>query len=948
MDPRLRLPRAARRAVLLALGAAPAAALVLALALLAPAARASDADTCLGCHADKDAIAGVMTGSTARAAKLVVDTRKLTASVHKDRDCAECHQDLAGVGDFPHAPELQAVDCGSCHDKEQRDHLASRHGQAIRRGDKLAPTCKTCHGAHDVLSPKDPRAGTATMNVPQLCGGCHHEGSEVSRTHEIPQDRILENYSESIHGEGLFKKGLTVTAVCTSCHSPHLALPHDDARSSTHRANVATTCTRCHSRIESAHRKVVEGRLWEAEPHKVPSCTECHAPHKVRRAAYPQGMATKDCLLCHGKKDAVMQRDGRTISLYVDEAEYNTSTHARVACAQCHAEVRESLGRACATIKNKVDCAACHAGEVQVYKESVHGRLAAKDDHDAPVCLDCHDRHATKSRNWPGSPTFPRNVPDLCARCHRAGEKAAKRIHGGTGDIVKSYQTSIHGVGLLESGLVVTATCADCHTAHGELPADDPNSTVSRGKLIDTCGKCHQGIVEVFKASIHGPGKAKNGKRLPVCEDCHTSHDIARTDTADFRQLMMARCGECHESEAETFFETYHGKVSQLGRAGAAKCYDCHGTHDIRPTDDPRSRLSRENVVDTCGKCHPGSHRRFAGYLTHATHHDKEKYPALFFAFWGMTTLLVGTLAGATVHTGAWLWRLFRTRDQWSAHKATAHTGRLVQRFTAKQRVMHLTMMLSFFTLAITGMSLKFSYMRWAQAVSDFFGGSGAMGGMHRVAAVVLMALFAYHLYDLYQMKKTENMSLLGLIFNPNGLMFTWTDVKEIFGSIRWFFGLGPRPKYGRYTYWEKFDYFAVFWGVAVIGSTGLVLWFPEIFTRLLPGWSVNLATIIHSDEALLAVAFIFTVHFFNTHFRPDKFPMDPVIFTGSVPLEELKYDKPREYEQLVESGKLEERIVPPTPTKVERGFRIFGFTALGIGLTLVALIVYSMIFAYR
>ena len=118
--------------------------------------------------------------------------------------------------------------------------------------------------------------------------------------------------------------------------------------------------------------------------------------------------------------------------------------------------------------------------------------------------------------------------------------------------------------------------------------------------------------------------------------------------------------------------------------------------------------------------------------------------------------------------------------------------------------------------------------------------------------------------------------------------------------------------------------------------------------TYVLPGWSVNVATIIHSDEALLAVAFIFTVHFFNTHFRPDKFPMDPVIFTGRVPLEELKFDKPREYEEMLARGELGEQLVEPYPEQVERGFRIFGFSALAIGLTLIGLIVYSMLFGYQ
>ena len=227
-------------------------------------------------------------------------------------------------------------------------------------------------------------------------------------------------------------------------------------------------------------------------------------------------------------------------------------------------------------------------------------------------------------------------------------------------------------------------------------------------------------------------------------------------------------------------------------------------------------------------------------------------------------------------------------------------------------------------------------------------GGFHTMGVLHRLGALVLIAVFASHLWAVRTYKKEQGLTWLGLLTHPDSMMFNLRDLKEIGQSMRWFFGLGPRPRYGRYTYWEKFDYFAVVWGVAIIGSTGMVLWFPEIMTYVLPGWSVNVATIIHSDEALLAVAFIFTIHLFNTHFRPDKFPMDPVIFTGRVPLEELKFDKPREYEEMLARGELDEQLVEPYPEPVERGFRIFGFTALTIGLTLIGLIVYSMLFGYQ
>jgi cytochrome b subunit of formate dehydrogenase len=180
-------------------------------------------------------------------------------------------------------------------------------------------------------------------------------------------------------------------------------------------------------------------------------------------------------------------------------------------------------------------------------------------------------------------------------------------------------------------------------------------------------------------------------------------------------------------------------------------------------------------------------------------------------------------------------------------------------------------------------------------------------------------------------------------------MMFNKQDLKDFAATLKWFFGLGPKPEYGRWTYWEKFDYFAVFWGVFVIGLSGLMLWFPETFTQFLPGWLINVAHIIHSDEALLAVGFIFTIHFFNTHLRPDAFPMDTVIFTGLVPLEEYKHTRPREYEDLKNSGQLRKRLVKKEITpEWERSVKVLGGLFLTIGILLTVLIIYSVLFGYR
>lgn len=270
------------------------------------------------------------------------------------------------------------------------------------------------------------------------------------------------------------------------------------------------------------------------------------------------------------------------------------------------------------------------------------------------------------------------------------------------------------------------------------------------------------------------------------------------------------------------------------------------------------------------------------------------------------------------------------------------------ERFTRLNRVLHIVMIVSFLSLALTGMTLKFSYTGWARFLARFFGGFESAGYVHRMAAVLMIITFATHVTDLVRRKNREYGSWRALIFGPDTMLFNRKDLKEFIGSIKWFLGKGPRPQYGRWTYWEKFDYFAVFWGMLVIGSTGLMLWFPEIFTRVMPGWFINVATIIHSDEALLAVGFIFTVHFFNTHLRPEKFPMDLVIFTGRMPLEEFKADKPGEYEDLVKRGELEKHLVEPYPPIVLRGIRAFGYTALTIGFLIVLWIIYAMLFAYR
>lgn len=266
----------------------------------------------------------------------------------------------------------------------------------------------------------------------------------------------------------------------------------------------------------------------------------------------------------------------------------------------------------------------------------------------------------------------------------------------------------------------------------------------------------------------------------------------------------------------------------------------------------------------------------------------------------------------------------------------------LFRRFDAFHRMLHGVLMFSFLGLALTGMPLRFADAGWARVLARALGGFYSAGILHRVFATLLIATFTAHvfrlLHRLYVRKE------LDILWGPASMVPQPRDVVEMIQSMRWFLGLGPRPRYDHFTYWEKFDYWAVFWGMGIIGGSGLVMWFPEFFARMVPGWFFNVALLVHGEEALLAVGFIFTVHFFNSHLRPEKFPMDTVIFTGRTTREELQRERPEEHERLLREGRLQEFETGEAAGWVMAAGRIAGTVAITLGLLMVVLIVYALL----
>ena len=248
-------------------------------------------------------------------------------------------------------------------------------------------------------------------------------------------------------------------------------------------------------------------------------------------------------------------------------------------------------------------------------------------------------------------------------------------------------------------------------------------------------------------------------------------------------------------------------------------------------------------------------------------------------------------------------------------------------------------MMLSFVGLALSGLPLIFADKPWAATLAGILGGFENAGRVHRICAFVMIVVFTTHVV-MVAVRAVTGGRLMAVLWGPDSMVPQPQDAIDMYRNFKWFIGIGPRPRFDRWTYWEKFDYWAVFWGMFIIGGSGLLLWFPVFFAHILPGWVFNIASLVHGEEALLAVGFIFTIHFFNGHLRPAKFPMDVVVFTGRISEHELKNERPAEYERLTREGRLAASETPP-PTKESRWFGwIVGGAALVLGIVAIVLIV--------
>ena len=644
-----------------------------------------------------------------------------------------------------HETPLKSVDCAGCHEAETKQHAASLHGRAMKRGDSLAPTCASCHGKHDIRAVKDPASPVSPLQVPFTCGKCHQEGTAVMRQRNIHQDQyprelfgVDPRRGTAAEGAGRHHRG------APSCHTAPTSgptpTPACPSRASTWPA-PAPSATGASRRAPQGdpRRAVGEGGARAAGLRRLPPA----AP--VRRVFYTQAWPTPTACPAISKRTS---RRGTASRCFVDATQHQLPSRQgrllavplggqRLAAPSLRGDRAEGGLRGVP-----------RRGRRAVRGE--HGKLLLAGEKNAPSCKDCHGTHGTLGRLQTDSPTFPTNVPELCGHCHREGEKAAVRYQGTQHEIVEHYTESIHGKGLLKSGLIVTATCADCHTAHGELPRTDPLSSVNRKNVPQTCARCHRGIYEQFEKSIHSRSRCKTDKQLPVCSDCHSAHTIARTDAEDFKLDIMNQCGRCHERDRQDLLRhlSRQGVEARLHEDRQVLRLPRRARHPagLRPALAPLAREHRRDLPEVPPGLEPPLRR-----LPDARHAPRpEEVPVAVLHLLGHDrpagrhlrgrrgcTRCPGCRArcstGASCHAG----RRAASRDQQSCA------------FPPLYRNLHLMVIVSFIGAGAHRHDAQVLLHRWARLLSRLLGGFEAAGFIHRVCAVITFAYFVIHICDL-------------------------------------------------------------------------------------------------------------------------------------------------------------------------------------------------------
>jgi cytochrome b subunit of formate dehydrogenase len=682
------------------------------------------------------------------------------------------------------------------------------------------------------------------------------------------------------------------------------------------------------------------------------------------------GAQTKsDCLTCHADKSLSTTRKGKAVSLYVNGKSISQSIHGELECVACHEGFKpDQLPHAkkieavrcqnchdgdqfekyqksvhataevhCSGCHTKHDmrklsdadpaarkqfaqevCATCHADQNAKYMESDHGHALAAGTLGAPSCIDCHDEHGVMAAANDSAQTNRKNVAAMCEKCHVDNAEVRGRV-APSAAFISSYEKSVHGQAQ-KNGNEAAATCTDCHGGHELKKGSNPTSTVARKNVATTCGQCHPDVLDQYMQSIHGVSLGKGVNEAPTCTDCHGEHNIL--SPKDARSPVSAKnvssqvCSPCHGSvkltqkfglasdRFQSFADSYHGLAGQAGNVAVANCASCHGVHDIKPSSDSTSRISKANLARTCGTCHPGANANFTNGKVHVIATQASDDDSLLYVVSSGYIILIVVIIGGMIFHNV-LDFIKKSKKQLMYRRGVIQRPpvphRLWLRMSLGERLQHAALVISFVTLVLTGFALRFPDAWWVAPIRNLSPIMFDLRGLaHRIAALVMVGASVYHLYYIFFDVRGKQL-LRDLLPGPQDLVDAVRVMKYNLGISK------DKPKFGRFSYIEKSEYWALVWGTLVMAATGVIMWADNTFLGLLGKSWWDVARTVHYYEAWLATLAIIVWHFYFVIFNPDSYPINLAFWKGTLTEEEMEEEHPLELERLKEEALAQE-----------------------------------------
>ncbi|MCF7827187.1 MAG: hypothetical protein K9N29_11125, partial [Candidatus Marinimicrobia bacterium] len=580
------------------------------------------------------------------------------------------------------------------------------------------------------------------------------------------------------------------------------------------------------------------------------------------------------CVDCH--EESVINTDF--------QEDLDNSIHEGMECLDCHVESGTSPHTEAALnyVAGCEGCRSCHEEASEQYQ--AHGRSQKGDCQDMPTCANCHGTHNILPSSMANSKVNPSNLANTCGNCHENIDLIAKY------DIlvdnpVQVYNSSVHGKAT-GRGNMKAASCDDCHssggTSHEIYPPTNPESSIYHLNIPKTCGKCHPSEEKDYWEGIHGKLAARGMANAPVCTNCHGEHGIIspsdpRSPVSKLR-VAAATCEPCHEStilnerlgtsrgKVSSYVDSYHGLKSSSGDIHVANCESCHGAHRILPSSDSTSTINPKNLATTCGECHPGMSDKLAAVSIHGNGDGDPRSPLAVLIEKIYILLIAVTIGGMFLHTLLDYLKQVRMKMREPS----------VRRMRGLEVAQHTALLLSFFTLVISGFSLRFNESWIAQLFFGWEGGFELRGVIHRYAAVFMIITSLWHFFFLFT--KRGKRFVKDMIPGIN-------DFRDFWHMLLYFFDFkNHEPRFGRFAYPEKLEYWAGVWGNIVMIATGLVLWFDNFFIQKFSAGFLDVSLVIHYWEAWLATLAILIWHLYNTIFRPSVGPMNTSWLSGKMP----------------------------------------------------------------